>query len=151
MEKAAKFEMDFMSIDDLDDIITIENASFPSPWSKRIFEKEIKASNSYKRVVRMSGMVVGYIVTWIIRDEIHILNVAVHPDFRNIGIGEKLIRDCINYSSEENLRYAILEVRISNMAAKRLYEKIGFKGMQLRKKYYSDTGEDAIVMAYEIL
>ena len=150
MEKAAKYEIDNICLEDLDQIIAIENISFPSPWPMRLFEKQIEAQNSYKRVVRFSGSVVAYIVTWTIYDEVHILNIAVHPDFRNIGLGEILLRDCLSYSYAKGLRLAVLEVRISNKSAIRLYEKIGFKTMRVRKKYYTDTGEDAYVMMYEL-
>ena len=150
MEKAAKYEIDIITPDDLDEIVAIESVSFPSPWPKRIFEREIKAKNSYKRVIRFQGSVVAYIVTWTIYDEVHILNIAVHSDFRKIGLGEMLMRDCLNFSTEHGLKLAILEVRVSNTSAIKLYEKIGFKTLRIRKKYYSDTGEDAYVMMYEL-
>ncbi len=150
MEKAPKYEIDFIEPADLDEIVSIENASFPSPWPRRIFEREIQAKNSYKRVIRFSGSVVGYMVTWTIYDEVHILNIAVHPDFRKIGLGEMLLRDCLNFARKQALKLAILEVRVSNISAIKLYEKIGFKTLRIRKKYYSDTGEDAYVMMYEL-
>lgn len=150
MEKAAKYEIDTISPQDLDEIVAIENVSFPSPWPKRIFEREIGALNSYKRVIRFSGSVVAYIVTWTIYDEVHILNIAVHPDFRKIGLGEMLLRDCLDFSCDRGLKLAVLEVRTSNNSAIKLYEKIGFKTLRVRKKYYSDTGEDAFVMMYEL-
>lgn len=149
MEKAAKYEIDIIGPEDLDQIIAIENVSFPSPWPRRIFEREIEAQNSYKRVIRFAGSVVAYIVTWTIYDEVQILNIAVHPDFRNIGLGEMLLRDCLDFSYNKGLKLAVLEVRISNKSAIRLYEKIGFGIIRTRKKYYSDTGEDAFVMMYE--
>ena len=150
MEKAAKYEIDFISQDDLDQIVAIEKVSFPSPWPKRIFKREIEAENSYKRVIRMGGAVVGYIVTWTIHDEVHILNIAVHQEFRKMGLGEMLLRDCLGFSAEAGLNFAILEVRTSNTPAIKLYEKIGFRVLRVRKKYYSDTGEDAFVMMYEL-
>jgi len=150
MEKAAKYEVDSIRVEDLEEIVAIENISFPSPWPKRIFEREIQAQNSYKRVIRFSGSVVAYIVTWTIYDEVHILNIAVHPDFRKMGLGEMLLRDCIGTSVERDLKFAILEVRTSNIGAIKLYEKIGFRTLRVRKKYYSDTGEDALVMMYEL-
>ncbi len=151
MEKAAKYEIDTIYPNDLDEIVAIENVSFPSPWPKRIFEREIEAKNSYKRVIRFSGSVVAYIVTWTIYDEVHILNIAVHPDFRKIGLGEMLLRDCLSSSLEHELKLVLLEVRVSNSSAIKLYEKIGFKTLSVRKKYYSDTGEDAYVMMYELV
>lgn len=150
MEKAAKYEIDAINPSDLDEIVAIENVSFPSPWPRRIFEREIEAQNSYKRLIRFAGSVVAYIVTWTIYDEVHILNVAVHPDFRKTGLGEMLLRDCLEHSYLRGLKLAVLEVRTSNVGAIRLYEKLGFKTMRTRKKYYSDTGEDAYVMVLEM-
>ena len=150
MEKAAKYEIDVIYPEDLDQIISIENVSFPSPWPKRIFEREIRAKNSYKRVIRFEGDVVAYIVTWTIYDEVHVLNIAVHPEFRKIGLGEMLLRDCLSSSYEKGLKLVVLEVRTSNIGAIRLYEKLGFRTLRTRKKYYSDTGEDAYVMIREL-
>ncbi len=150
MELAAKYEIAEMDLTDVDGIVSIEQVSFPSPWPKRVFEREIESERSYKRVIRFEGTVVGYIVTWSIYDEIHILNIAIHPDFRRIGLGETLIRDCIAYSKEHDFKYIILEVRPSNAGALKLYAKLGFRKLRVRRKYYSDTGEDAIVMIYEV-
>ncbi len=150
MEKAANYEIEPIGPEDLDEIVAIENVSYPSPWPKQIFEREIEAQNSYKRIIRFSGCVVAYIVTWTVHDEVHILNIAVHPDFRKIGLGEMLLRDCLGFSSDRGLKLAVLEVRTSNNSAIKLYEKIGFKTLRVRKKYYSDTGEDAYVMLYEL-
>jgi len=150
MEKAANYEIESIGPEDLDEIVAIENVSYPSPWPKQIFEREIEAQNSYKRIIRFSGSVVAYIVTWTVHDEVHILNIAVHPDFRKIGLGEMLLRDCLGFSSERGLKLAVLEVRTSNNSAIKLYEKIGFRTLRVRKKYYSDTGEDAYVMLYEL-
>ncbi|MEK6223451.1 MAG: ribosomal protein S18-alanine N-acetyltransferase [Thermodesulfobacteriales bacterium] len=150
MEKAANYEIESIGPEDLDEIVAIENVSYPSPWPKQIFEREIEAQNSYKRIIRFSGSVVAYIVTWTVHDEVHILNIAVHPDFRKIGLGEMLLRDCLGFSSDRGLKLAVLEVRTSNNSAIKLYEKIGFKTLRVRKKYYSDTGEDAYVMLYEL-
>lgn len=150
MENAPKFEIDRITPEDLDGITAIENVSFPTPWPRRVFEREIKSHTSYNRVIRFGGMVAGYIITWTIYDEVHILNIAVHPEFRKMGIGERLLRDCISHSAANGLKYALLEVRVSNIGARSLYEKLGFKTIHVRRKYYSDTGEDAYVMMLEI-
>jgi ribosomal-protein-alanine N-acetyltransferase len=135
-----------MRSEDLDEIIEIEEASFPTPWPKRMFDLELKSTRSYCRVARVSGVIVGYIVAWMIYDEVHILNVAVHPGFRRMGIGERILRDCLDFFFSNGARNAILEVRRGNNEAKRLYEKLGFKSIGIRRGYYADTGEDAIVM-----
>lgn len=150
MESVPKFEIDMITPEDLDGITAIENVSFPTPWPKRVFEREIKSQKSYNRVIRFGATVAGYIITWTIYDEVHILNVAVHPEFRKMGLGERLLRDCISHSAASGLKYALLEVRVSNTGARSLYEKIGFRTIHVRRKYYSDTGEDAFVMMFEI-
>ncbi|MGQ0792620.1 MAG: ribosomal protein S18-alanine N-acetyltransferase [Deltaproteobacteria bacterium] len=135
-----------MKPEDLDEVLLIERSSFPSPWPRRIFEMELKTRRSFKCVSRVGGAVAGYIIAWIIYDEGHILNVAVHPDFRRLGIGEALMRECLGYFTRKSVKYAILEVRRSNLGAITLYEKLGFNPVGVRKSYYSDTEEDAIVM-----
>lgn len=138
--------LDEMKYEDLDEVIFIEQLCFPTPWPRQIFEMELKSKRSFKRVSRIGGVVAGYIIGWMIHDEGHILNVAVHPDFRRTGIGECLMRECIDHFSEKGAKYAILEVRSTNRGAIKLYEKLSFKPIGIRRGYYSDTGEDAIVM-----
>jgi len=150
MESAQELVIDEISTRDLDGIVAIEDVSFPSPWPRRLFEREIESERSYNRVMRISNAVVGYIITWTIYDEVHILNIAVHPEYREMGLGERLLTHCIRHSASNNMKYAILEVRTSNTGAQNLYEKLGFRTVQTRKKYYSDTGEDAFVMMLEI-
>jgi ribosomal-protein-alanine N-acetyltransferase len=92
------------------------------------------------------GRVVGYIMYWQIRDEVQINNVAVHPDFRGKGIGEAAMRLVLKEVREKGATFATLEVRVSNAAAVRLYEKMGFKILGTRKGYYTNPVEDAYVM-----
>ena len=139
-----------MKLEDLDEVMAIEHACFPTPWPRRIFEMELKSKRSLKIVSRMRGVVSGYIVAWMIHDEGHILNVAVHPDFRRLGIAETLMKDCLGYFTQKKARYAILEVRRSNVGAIKLYEKFGFKSVGIRRGYYTDTDEDAIVMMLDM-
>ncbi len=150
MENIQEIVIDGITTRDLDGIVAIEDVSFPSPWPRRLFEREIESERSYNRVMRINDIVVGYIITWTIYDEVHILNIAVHPEYREMGLGERLLTHCIKHSASNSMKYAILEVRISNTGAKNLYEKLGFSTIQRRKKYYSDTGEDAFVMMLEI-
>ncbi|MER3446379.1 MAG: ribosomal-protein-alanine N-acetyltransferase [Candidatus Dadabacteria bacterium] len=131
---------------DLDEIMLIEEACFPTPWPRQVFDMELKSPRSFVRVTRLNGVIVGYIVAWMVCDEIHILNIAVHPDFRRMGIGESMMRYCLDHFLTKGAKYAILEVRRGNTGAKRLYEKLGFKSVGIRRGYYVDTGEDAIVM-----
>ncbi len=150
MENAPKYEIGRTVISDLDGIVAIENVSFPTPWPRRVLEREILSKKFYNEVMRFGGMVVGYVFTWTVLDEIHILNIAVHPDFRSMGLGERLLKNCLGKAGADGLKIAILEVRVSNVRARTLYEKIGFRTIHTRRKYYSDTGEDAYVMMYDL-
>lgn len=131
---------------DLDEIMVIEETCFPTPWPRQVFDMELKSPRSFAGVTRLDGVIVGYIIAWMIYDEIHILNIAVHPDFRRMGIGENMMRYCLDHFFTKGAKHAILEVRRGNVGAKRLYEKLGFTSIGIRRGYYVDTGEDAIVM-----
>lgn len=139
-----------MSVDDIDQIMEIENVSFPTPWHEKIFEMELKKPRTLHSVCKNNNKVVGYLVSWMLYDEIHILNVAVHPDCRRNGIAKKLIDYTITHFANKGAITVILEVRTSNKAAQNLYEKLGFKTLRARKNYYTDTGEDALVMMLDI-
>jgi ribosomal-protein-alanine N-acetyltransferase len=135
---------------DLDEIIAIEQVSFPTPWPRQVFDMELKSSRSYKRVSKINGTVVGYIIAWKIYDEVHILNLAVHPEHRRKGIGRGLLSDCLRNFSNKGIKSALLEVRVRNKNAIKLYKTTGFRSIGLRRKYYSDTGEDALVMKLDM-
>jgi len=130
----------------IDQIVEIEKVSFPTPWHKRIFELELGKPRSLHSVCMTDDKVVGYLISWMLYDEIHILNVAVHPEYRRHGIAKKLIDYTIDHFSKKGANTVILEVRTSNIAAINLYEKMGFQVLRTRKRYYTDTGEDALVM-----
>jgi len=140
------------SVEHIPEIVAIEMASFASPWSARLFYDEIikPTSEPYVLLKKDGGkeMVVGYIFIWRFYDEIEIANIAVHPDYRRIGIGFKFMNKVLNLYRGK-IRKAFLEVRISNTPAQKLYRKLGFVKICIRKKYYSDTNEDAIVMMKE--
>ena len=139
-----------MEKDDITQILDIEKISFPTPWHSYIFELELKKPRTLQLVSKRCDKVTGYIVSWMMYDEVHILNVAVHPDFRRKGIARRLISEVIEYFYIRGARSVILEVRINNKAAQNLYESMGFRTLRIRKKYYTDTGEDAIVMYLDI-
>lgn len=120
---------------------------FSAPWSEESFRKEITENHlAFYIVAEISGRMVGYAGLWGIVDEGHITNVAVHPDFRRKGIGEALITVLLSHTRENGILSHTLEVRASNEAAISLYSKFGFEPAGLRKKYYEDNGEDAIIM-----
>ena len=133
--------------DHIDDIMLVEKLCFTIPWSKNAFIQELK-NNKFSKYISaiVDNRVVGYAGMWIIFDEGHITNIAVHPEYRKTGIGTMLLGKLIEISKKNAIEKLTLEVRESNMAAKTLYTKYGFKAEGIRKSYYADNGEDAIIM-----
>ena len=132
---------------DLDDVLSIERASFSMPWSRGAFLYEME-QNQVARcfVVRDGDRVVGYVCLWEVADELHITNIAVHPDLRRRGIARTLLGRVLDEARQRALRLVVLEVRPSNAEALALYESFGFRVVGRRRGYYYDTGEDALVM-----
>jgi ribosomal-protein-alanine N-acetyltransferase len=137
-----------MSMADIDDVVEIERLSFATPWSRDAFEDELARNNmaSYLVVRDEHGRAVAYGGQWVILDEAHITNIAVHPDFRRRGIGHKLMVALMCQALARGARRMTLEVRVSNLAAQALYAQLGFRPSGVRRGYYMDTGEDALVM-----
>lgn len=136
---------------DLDQVVEIENASMPSPWSKELFDEELRRDAAHYFVVEEGGQVIGYMGYWEAPEEAHIINLAIAPAFRNRGWGQKMMEQCLAYAAKRGAHLATLEVRQSNQAAQRLYEKCEFRVVAIRKKYYSDNQEDAIVMIKDMV
>jgi len=132
---------------DLDEVLEIERQSYPTPWSRNAFHSELTA-NLYAHyfTARIDGMLVGYFGMWVFFDEAHITNIAVNPKFRRQGIGEQMLRFAFRKARELGATKMTLEVRLSNYGAQNLYRKLGFQDRGIRKGYYSDTNEDAIIM-----
>jgi [ribosomal protein S18]-alanine N-acetyltransferase len=134
---------------DLPQIVEIERLSFDNPWSRNSFLRELSLPFSRTTVAfttkGTTEAIMGYLCRWLVADECHILNVAVHPMARRTGIGAGLMEDAINEAKREQARFITLEVRRSNLAARSLYRKLGFEERRLRRNYYG-SGEDAIVM-----
>ena len=140
-----------MRAEDLDEVLAIERASFPHPWSRHAFLYELRENRvAHLWVARGPGEpgtpVVAYLCLWFIADEIHVTNFAVHPAHRQRGIGRQLMGTVLERYRQEGATRAALEVRPTNDEARRLYEGFGFRQVGLRKGYYFDTGEDAILM-----
>lgn len=146
-EKKQNIELQNMSSEDIAQVCEIENLSFATPWSRESFESEI-SENSLARylVARLDGKVVAYGGMWIVLDEGHITNIAVHPDYRGRKIGEKLVQAMLQAARDCRVLNITLEVRASNNIARNLYNKLGFVDSGIRKGYYADTGEDAVIM-----
>ena len=131
----------------LDRIIGIENQSFPSPWSLRAFREEIKNPSAYVWALAVNEFLSGYICFRMMVNDIQLTNIAVHPKERGKGIAHHLLTKTIEAGINKGEQSIWLEVRPSNFAAKRLYQKLGFEEAGRRPRYYRDTNEDAIVMA----
>ncbi len=133
--------------DDVRDIYDIEKLCFASPWSVDSLTYELEKNPMALYIAaEADGKTAGYAGLWKIGDEGHITNVAVRPEFRRMKIGEKIIGALIESASREGIAHFTLEVRKSNMPAIKLYEKFGFRTEGVRKKYYEDNGEDALIM-----
>jgi len=141
------FSFRFMNLDDLDQIMVVEHESFTLPWSRVAFYNEL-VQNQYAKyiVIEADEKVVGYCGVWIIIDEAHITNIAILPEYRGRKLGEALLRKIMDYARENGAKTMTLEVRVTNTVAQSLYRKLGFQGGAIRKNYYTDNHEDALVM-----
>lgn len=135
-----------MTIDDVDEVYTVEEDCFVDPWSKDSIRKELKNDLARYLVAEIDDKIVGYVGVWFVVDEGHITNVAVHSDYRGKKIGDRLVKEMVELCKENNLVAMTLEVRTSNTVAQNLYRKYGFKMGGIRKEYYSNNKEDAIIM-----
>jgi ribosomal-protein-alanine N-acetyltransferase len=141
-----------MTVDDLPAVQLIERASFTTPWPPQAYRQELEANRLAAYLVGTIGdEVVAYGGVWLMVDEAHITTFAVHPRYRRRRIGERLLLSLMDLSVDRHAREATLEVRLSNLAARRLYEKYGFRPVGIRPRYYSDNQEDALIMTTEPL
>lgn len=133
---------------DIEQIMKIESVSFGNfHWTPESFAAEIENDiGNYFTAEDKKGEVIGYCGFWLIVDEAHITTIAVHPDLKKQGLGEKLLQKMIEVGYEKNAKWFTLEVRASNITAQNLYYKYNFKSLGLRRKYYQDNEEDALVM-----
>jgi ribosomal-protein-alanine N-acetyltransferase len=146
-----------MTLDDIEMVHSIDELSFSLPWPMRSYRYELLENPTSRLWVAEAqatdGMkqIVGMIVVWVVIDEAHIATLAVHPDFRGMGIAKKLLivslRDAIN----NGLRLATLEVRANNLIAQKLYAEFGFTVAGRRPRYYRDNDEDALIMTLQRL
>jgi ribosomal-protein-alanine N-acetyltransferase len=127
--------------EDIPAVVEIENLSFPVPKGALVFKSD---QNKYW-VAKEDGKAVGYVGVEKIAGEFHIVNTAVHPDYRRTGIARRLLEEILNDKG-----VFFLEVRVSNLPAQKLYHKYGFEKVGIRKNYYSDNGEDAYIMRRKV-
>ena len=143
---ASEYTIRRMTMADVDGVAAVEAATFPTPWSRDAFVSEMKNVAARYLVAEKDGRVIGYAGAWIILDESHITNIAVLKEERGQGIGRALTGGLMQYLSNLGAAYATLEVRKSNEVAQNLYVSLGFIKLGVRKRYYEDNGEDALIM-----
>jgi ribosomal-protein-alanine N-acetyltransferase len=142
---------------DLDRLLAIEQESFSSPWTRKMFEAELEGnpfgSLLTARLRTPDGElqpVIGYICFWVVFEELRVMNLGVEPSARRRGIGTKLVRHALGVGAEWGAGRALLEVRASNSAAVGLYEHIGFRVVGRRLRYYTNPIEDAMLMEMDL-
>ncbi len=141
-----------MTVEDVPAAHAIDVSSFTLPWPERSFRFEVTDNPAARCwVVETDGRVVGMLVLWMIVDEAHIASLATHPEFRRQGIAKQLLVKALDNAYAEGARTAFLEVRASNEAARRMYQKFGFEEVGRRERYYKDNNEDAILMTLKRL
>lgn len=132
---------------DLDAVDEIEKASYPTPWSRSMFAAELQKPSSISLgAYRENDDLVGYAIVSRYVDAWHLMNIAVAPGFRRRGIGKALLERLFEVTSGDPRRGYTLEVRVSNTEAIRLYERLGFEARGIRRGYYTDNREDALIM-----
>ncbi|KAB2329356.1 ribosomal-protein-alanine N-acetyltransferase [Cytobacillus depressus] len=143
----SSFTFRFLNENDVNELFEIEQASFTLPWTKEAFHNEF-LQNKFAIYIGLEdeGKVIGYCGVWVVIDEAHITNVAVLPEYRGKKLGEALMKQVMEVASEKGAKSMTLEVRVSNHIAQSLYRKLGFQDGAIRKKYYLDNQEDALVM-----
>ena len=141
-----KVTLNQMKASNLNDVLNVSSLSLKESWSRESLEKELSNPLAKYMVAEVNNKVVGFAGLWAICNEGHITNIAVHPNYRGQGIGSKLVESLIENSSSWYINSLTLEVRASNKIAQDLYKKYGFKEEGMRKHYYQDNNEDAIIM-----
>jgi len=142
-----KVELRRIQVHDLDAVDDIERASYPTPWSRSMFAAELQKPGSLSLgAYRESGELVGYLIVSRYVDAWHVMNIAVAPEYRRRGIGKELLEWLFGVTVGDPRRGYTLEVRVSNADAIRLYERLGFEARGIRRGYYTDNREDALIM-----
>lgn len=134
--------------EDLDDVAELEARCFSDPWPRELFLREAEdRPDNFCRVVRnLEGELLAYSIAWVIADEAHLGDIAVAPEQRGKGLGKLLLQELIDEAKIRGAVHIVLEVRASNESAIALYESYGFVKVAIRKGYYQDDAEDALVM-----
>jgi len=146
------FEIRKMRLEDVPAVAELDRISFTLPWPERSFRFEVSentASRCY--VADADKRIIGAVVSWLLVDELHIATLATHPDFRRQGIAQSLLIHVLRLAGQEGAVSSFLEVRAGNLAAQAMYQKFGYQQVGLRRRYYKDNDEDAILMLLEDL
>jgi len=147
-----------MTLADLEDVMAVERLAFKNPWSAELFRRELMHDWSTVLLALRPASerqadapsVIGFVIFWLVHDEVHILNVAIHPTARRQGIGRLLMVEAIELGRLNGASLVTLEVRRSNLGALGLYRNLGFRPVGIRPNYYVDEGEDAVVMILDM-
>lgn len=151
-ETVARVRFRPMRLEDVEPVYAIDVLSFSLPWSERAYRYEVTENqNSRSWVVEAlnaqgQARIVGMLVAWLVLDEAHIATIAVHSDFRRMGLGRRLLALALLDAAERGALQALLEVRRGNLGAQQLYRQFGFEVVGMRPRYYVDNQEDALLM-----
>ena len=149
-QRKARLTVRAMRLADLDEVMVIERRSFSAPWEESTFRGLMRRPSAALLVAETDDELTGYSVMWFAADEGELGDIAVVPERRGEGIGRRLLRESISVAASRGTRSLYLEVRESNDVARRLYEKVGFNVVGVRKQYYAEPVEDAIVMKLDL-
>jgi ribosomal-protein-alanine N-acetyltransferase len=149
-----------MQLGDLEAVMALERIAFKHPWSTELFRRELMhdwstillavPSSEPSEEPKLNLPVLGFVIFWLVHDEVHVLNLAAHPSIRRSGIGRRLMWEVLEQGRHHGATLATLEVRRSNVAAMSLYKGLGFRAIGVRPNYYVDEGEDAVVMTLDL-
>jgi ribosomal-protein-alanine N-acetyltransferase len=146
-DEAVSPEFRSMRPEDIPAVCEIEQESFTTPWTAGAFRNELTNNHfAHYVIMEIGGEIAGYAGMWLILEEAHITNIAVRSRFRGKKLGERLVRELMRTAAFLGAARMTLEVRASNYVAQRLYEKMGFRSVGVRRGYYTDNNEDAIIM-----
>jgi [ribosomal protein S18]-alanine N-acetyltransferase len=141
-----------MELNDINQVMFVEIASFTSPWTEEIFKQElIENQHAHYYIMTIDEKVIGYVGMWIVLDDAQITNIAILPGYRGQKLGEKLFRFAMQKAVSLGVTRLSLEVRVTNVVAQKMYRKFGLVPGGIRKNYYTDNHEDAIVMWVNLL
>ena len=135
----------------VDQVVTIERRLFTVPWTEAMFRQELRGVFDSRAIVALhSVLVLGYRIAWFLEEEVHLVNIAVDSPFQGMGIGTVLLRHLVEEANRERRESITLEVRASNARARAFYGRHGFRKVGIRKGYYSDNREDAVLMTLDL-